>query len=118
MSNAFFNQVEIQQVDRWNHGPLELVFVKDPNQLATGRLEATYAIHEWNQSQSGGFVRSGEAIELLKPLLPALERKANPNLVIAPQTANGISQLDVMLASLLPDEALSKAGIKPTSPRF
>jgi len=86
--------------------------------LVNGKFEALYAIHEWNQTQSGGFLRSGDAMEHLKPLLPAIECKANPNLVIAPRTANGVSQLDIMLASLLPDEVLDKAGIKRLNANF
>lgn len=108
ISNAFFHQAEITQIDRWEHGPLELAFLSEP---ATGRLEWTAHLHNWNATQRAGFVRSGEAIEGLKPFVPYLEERRNPNMILVP-TYGGNSELDVMLAGLLPDDILAKAGLE------
>ncbi len=99
MSNAHFHEAEITQVDRWDHGPLELVFVEAPEQ---GAMELTAHICEWNGSQRAGFVRPGESMEALKALVPHLEERRNPNLILVP-TYGGNSDLDMMLAGLLPD---------------
>lgn len=107
MSNAFFHQAEVTQIDRWDHGPLELAFVPEP---ADGRLEWIAHVHEWNSTQRAGFVRSGEALEGLKPVIPYLEERRNPNMILVP-VQGGTSQLDVMLAGLLPDAVLAKAGL-------
>ena len=108
MSNAFFHQVEITQVDRWDHGPLELAFLSEPT---TGHLEWIAHVHEWNATQRAGFVRSSETLEGLKPVIPYLEERRNPNMILVP-TYGGTSELDVMLAGLLPDEVLAKAGLE------
>ena len=60
ISNAHFHQVEVTQVDRWEHGPLELVFLDEP---VEGRLEHVAHIHEWNSTQRAGFLRSSEAMD-------------------------------------------------------
>lgn len=75
ISNAFFHQAEITQIDRWEHGPLELAFLSEP---ATGCLEWAAHLHDWNSTQRAGFVRSGEAIEGLKPFVPYLDERRNP----------------------------------------
>lgn len=108
ISNAFFHQAEITQVDRWDHGPLELAFLPEPQ---NGHLEWIAHIHEWNATQRAGFVRSGEALEGLKPAIPYLEERRNPNMILVP-TYGGSSELDVMLAGLLPDDVLARAGLE------
>jgi hypothetical protein len=113
MSNAFFAQAEIVQPDRWDHGPLELVFMADAPAGASDRpphshLLNSYAISQWNQSASAGFARDGEAMEILKAQIPSLERRKNPNIIMVPERADGLTELDIMLASLLPDSALAK----------
>ena len=62
----------------------------------------------WNQSASAGFARDGEALEILKAQIPSLERRKNPNIIMVPERADGLTELDIMLASLLPDSALAK----------
>jgi len=113
LSNAFFAQAEIVQPDRWDLGPLELVFLSDAPAPAADRppyshLLNSYAISQWNQGASAGFARDGEALEILKAQIPSLERRKNPNIIMVPERADGLTELDVMLASLLPDSALAK----------
>ncbi len=108
ISNAFLHQVEITQVNRWDQGPLELAFLREPKER---RLEWVAHVHEWNATQRAGFVRSSEAMEGLKPVVPYLEQRRNPNMILVP-TYGGNSELDVMLAGLLPDEVLAKAGLE------
>jgi hypothetical protein len=114
ISNAFFYQAEVTQVDRWEHGPLELVFMKEPE---SKRLECSALIHDWNSSQRAGFLRSGETIEGLKAYIPFLEERRNPNMVLVPTYA-GTSELDVMLASLLPDALLDRYEIERRRPNL
>ncbi|MEG3791262.1 hypothetical protein V1318_14125 [Lysobacter sp. CCNWLW3] len=99
MSNAHFHQAEVTQVNRWDHGPLELVFLAEP---IDGRPEWDAHIHEWNSTQRAGFLRSGKAMEGLKASIPGLEERRNPNMILVPTYAE-TSELDVMLAGLLPD---------------
>lgn len=108
ISNAFFHQAEITQTDRWDHGPLELAFLPVP---ATNHLEWTAHVYDWNSTQRAGFVRSGRSLEGLKPFVPYLEERRNPNMILVPTYA-GTSELDVMLAGLLPDVVLAKAGLE------
>jgi hypothetical protein len=108
ISNAFFHQAEVTQVDRWDHGPLELAFLSEP---ATNHLEWTAHVHDWNATQRAGFVRSGRSMEGLKPFVPYLEERRNPNMILVP-TYDGSSELDVMLAGLLPDDVLVRAGLE------
>ena len=58
ISSAFFHQLEITHVDRWDHGALELAFLPEP---APGHLEWIARVHEWNSTQRAGVVRTGEA---------------------------------------------------------
>lgn len=108
ISNAHFYQAEVTQVDRWEHGPLELVFLAEP---ADGRLERDAHIHEWNATQRAGFLRSGKAMDGLKASIPCLEERRNPNMILVPTYA-GTSELDVMLASLLPDSLLQQHNLE------
>jgi hypothetical protein len=81
MSNAFFAQAEIVQSDRWDHGPLELVFPSEaPSEAMAGRapyspLLNAYAVSQWHQSAAAGFARDGEARGILKTEIPSLERR-------------------------------------------
>lgn len=108
ISNAFFHQAEVTQVDRWEHGPMELAFLPNPE---ASNLEMVAHVHEWNQTQRAGFVRSGRAIDGLKPFVPYLEERRNPNMILVP-TYDGTSELDIMLAGLLPDRDLAQAGLE------
>lgn len=108
ISNAHFYQAEVTQVDRWDHGPLELVFVDEPTE---GGLEQTAHIHEWNSTQRAGFLRSGRAMDGLKASIPCLEDRRNPNMILVPM-CGGTSELDVMLAGLLPDALLQQHNLE------
>lgn len=112
ISNAFFHQAEITQVDRWEHGPLELVFLSEPKEK---RFELTAYVQEWNSTQRAGFFRSSEAIDGLRKYVPWLEERRNPNMILVP-TRGATSELDVMLASLLPDALLAKHGLERKRP--
>lgn len=114
ISNAFFAQAEIVQADRWDYGPLELAFLSEAPPSTTDQssphshLLDSYAVSQWNQGASAGFARDGEALNILKTRIPSLERRKNPNLIMVPERADGLTELDIMLASLLPDSALAK----------
>ncbi len=104
LSNAFFHQVEITQIDRWEKGPLELVFLPLPDDK---RAELAVAVYDWNATQRSGFLRSDETMGALQTAVPFLESRRNPNMILALENM-GTSSLDVMLASLLPDQALER----------
>lgn len=108
ISNAHFHQAEITQIDRWEHGPLELVFLAEP---AEGPLEQVAHIYEWNTTQRAGFYRSSEAMDALKTAIPSLEERRNPNMILVPTLA-GTSELDLMLAGLLPDALLQQHNLE------
>lgn len=108
ISNAFFHQVEITQADRWDHVPLELALIAEPMEQ---RLEWTAHVHDWNATQRAEFVRSGRTLEGLKPAVPYLEERRNPNMILVPRYGD-TTELDIMLAGLLPDEALAAAGLE------
>lgn len=57
------------------------------------------------------FFRSSEALDGLKPFVPHLEKRTNPNIILVP-TRNGRSSLDVMLAGLLPDHVLEQHNLE------
>jgi hypothetical protein len=107
ISNAFLKQIDVTQLDRWDHGPLELAIVPEPTE---GHLEFVGALFEWNSTQRGGFLRSGEALESLQKWVRFLEQRRNPNMIIVPQVGS-TTALDHMLAGLLPDACLAKAGL-------
>ena len=108
ISNAHFHQAEVTQVDRWEHGPLELVYLPEPE---NGHLQRDAHIHEWNATQRAGFLRSGKAIDGLKATIPCLEERRNPNMILVP-TYGGASELDVMLGSLVPDNVLQQHNLE------
>lgn len=113
VSNAFFDQAEVVQADRWEFGPLELVFVDvgeaaRPNRRE--RLDAEMHIATWNRHSRGGFLRDADACEFVFRRFPAIQRSGNPNIVLVPRI-DGCSELDVMLASIVPDRILEQFGI-------
>jgi hypothetical protein len=115
VSNAHFMHAEIVQLDRWSHGPLEIALIDEPAFSASEfeeRCRFQMNANDWNQSYAAGSVRDGEVLEDLKKHIPALEGRRNPNLIVAPRLENGITQLHVMLASLLPDAVLEKAHLE------
>jgi len=112
MSNAFFHQAEITQVDRWERGPLELVFLPEPE---SNRGEFIAHAHDWNSTQRAGFIRSSETMDGLRKYVPWLEERRNPNMILVP-TRDTTSALDIMLASLLPDALLTNYGLERKHP--
>src|SRR5216684_3593193 len=114
-SNAHFSEVEFVQSDRWELGPLELVFVDE--RLRNGYfskrgLELCGAISLWNQSASAGFARPARSLFVLEREIPSIRSCENPNVIFVPrQQADGLTELHVMLASLLPDAMLHAARI-------
>jgi hypothetical protein len=114
ISNAFYLQAEIVQRDRWVGYPLEIAFVPSPGfvPLSDERLKMELALHDWNQTYAAGYIRRSDTFEAVTSKVPGIERRKNPNIILAPRNANGITELHVMLASLLPDEMLREAGIE------
>jgi len=119
ISNAMMdNQAEIIQVDRWDHGPLELLFL-DTAQVTRERfpVELNMALVEWNRNFRGGFARPGESLDTLEKFIPGLPKLTNPNVFIAP-TVDGFSELHAMLASVVPESILKKYGIEKIQAMF
>jgi hypothetical protein len=115
ISNAFFLQAEVVQKDRWSHGPLEIIFVQEPREpgpLAEDQFKFRYELYQWNQTYAAGLVRPGDVFEAVTARVRGIERRQNPNIIFAPVTPSGVSELHVMLASLLPDSILKSAGLK------
>lgn len=116
ISNAMMSQVEVLDTRRWEQGPLELIFL--PERLIGDGEEKSrllVSVYEWNQHHCGGMVRSGETMEALAGIFPTIEERKNPNFVFVPPHITGSSELDTMLASLLPDAAVASFGIKRTA---
>jgi len=113
ISNAMMNQAEVVQLDRWEYGPLELVFF-DASRFSgqEGRMstEVAMAVVEWNRHHRGGFVRPEEAVEVIERHLPGVLRMTNPNVFLVPRI-NGYTELHAMLSSVLPDAILRRRGI-------
>lgn len=116
ISNAFFLQAEIVQKDRWSYGPLEIIFVRAPRDPgpAEDQFKFRYNVYQWNQTYAAGLVRPGDAFEAVTARVSGIERRENPNIILAPVTPSGVSELHVMLASLLPDSILRAAGLERT----
>jgi hypothetical protein len=124
ISNAMMWQMEVVQKNRWAQGPLELAFIKEPPTESSplgavlgpeaGKFPALQfdsMIFQWNQSASGGWMRGGDIVDYFETLYPGLNRRENPNLIFVPQRSDGLTQLHVMLSSLLPDSTLRRMGI-------
>jgi hypothetical protein len=127
ISNAMLWQMEVVQRNRWALGPLELVFVREPLRchpaaqelvppVSEGEklsaLQFDAMVYQWNQSASGGWVRAEDVVDYLTAIHPGLNQRENPNLIFVPQRADGLTQLHVMLASLLTDGALARLKMK------
>jgi hypothetical protein len=113
MSNAFLKQLEIVDKDRWARGPLELVLVPTDGPFMATKAGASLqvALLEWNQSYAAGRARDGETFDTIAARIPGIEERANPNIILAPTTPAGLSELHIMLASLLPESALKDNGL-------
>jgi hypothetical protein len=112
ISNAFLYSVEIVQADRWLHGPLELAFVSPVSHgTREDQMRMEVGLHQWNQTYAAGYVRAGDTFDLVTASVPGIRRRKNPNIVLVPRTAAGVTDLHVMLASLLPDLELKNAGL-------
>lgn len=113
-TSAFF-EAEIVQLDRWKHGPLELVFVDDLHLSGQESIGIIGTVANWNLSYRGGFARSGWK-EIFK-LVPAIKRSRNPNVVIVPRH-KGFTELHTMLASVVPNTILKGHGIEKHRANF
>lgn len=110
ISNAMLSQADIEQTDHWEKGPLELVSF-DAERYRGSRAELVGVVANWNREYEGGLCRDGENLERLQRFLPGPFQSANPNLFLAPR-ANGFSDLEVMLGSVVPTSVLRKHGIE------
>ena len=114
MSNAFFDQANIEQTNHWDFGPLEFVSFDFEQYRENRKAELFGLVAEWNRSYEGGFVRSSKSLDKVNEITPVLgETKSpkNPNLFLVPKE-NGFSQLDVMLGSVVPESILRQYMIK------
>jgi hypothetical protein len=111
MSNAFFDQAEIVQLDRRDHGPLELVFLDGVLDREGQRGdEAIGHIAEWNRRFRNGLLRKADNLEWVQGMLPALRGRSNPNIFLVPRI-KGYTELHSMLASIVPEGILRRHGI-------
>jgi hypothetical protein len=110
ISNAFLSQAEIEDKNRWKHGPLEFMFLDLEKYPQQSHAELVGLMAEWNRGYEGGFCRNGKSVETLERLLPGLIASNNPNIFLAGRDC-GFSQLDVMLASVVPSPILEKHGL-------
>lgn len=114
LSNAFLSQAEIESLDHWEQGPLELIFL-DVDQIELSECEWTGLVANWNREYQGGWLRDGHTCDKLEELIPALKHTKTPNIFIVPRQ-DGVSELDVMLASLLPEETRQRHDIAIETP--
>src|SRR5205809_8517 len=100
ISNAMLSQAEIEQKDRWKHGPLEFIFFDVERHSQRSHAELVGLVAEWNRGYEGGLCRNGEDMEALNAIVPGIVTSKNPNVFVTPQEC-GFSELDVMLASVV-----------------
>ena len=128
ISNAMLWQMEVVQKNRWALGPLELVFIDEPLPGSAAKfaapgmegkkfsgLEFDSMVYQWNQSASGGWIRSEDVVDYLAAIHPRLNQRENPNLIFVPRRPDGLTQLHIMLASLLPDSAFARLNMERES---
>ena len=118
ISNAFLYDAEIVQTDRWAWGPLELALLNMANIPTELRFKLQMGIHEWNQCHAAGSLRHEDAFDAVTKGIPGIERRQNPNIIVVPRDASGLTELHVMLASLLPDESLKRCGLERLRPNM
>jgi hypothetical protein len=113
ISNAFMQQIEVVQKNRWDQGPLEIAFVGASPRISDGEdaFKLQVALHTWNQNYAAGQIRPGDVFDAVTARVPGIEHRTNPNIILAPVTDSGVSELHVMLASLLPDAVLRETGL-------
>jgi len=117
ISNAFFFQAEVEETDRWKHGPLEFIFFDSERHHDRSQAEVAYAAMQWNREYEGGCCRDDECIERLEAIVPGLRACENPNIFLAPREC-GFTQLEVMLASVVPTTILERHGIRKQRANF
>jgi hypothetical protein len=118
MSNALLDQVEVVQLDRWNHGPLELVFLDSVlDRWDQDHNRRICHIAEWNCCFRGGLFREAHTLEWVQEMVPKLRRWSNPNLFLVTRT-NGYTELHSMLASVVPEDILSRHRIRKRNANF
>lgn len=113
LSNGHMSQAEIIQSDRWQHGPLELVFV-DFFKLTT---EERHQITQWNMHFRAGCLRPEECVETVEKIAPWVLKSDNPNIFFVLQR-NSYTELHAMLASLVPETILKKFSISKRRANF
>lgn len=116
VSNALVNQAEIEQTDHWERGPLEFVFF-DSQKWRGDRVELIGLVSMWNRDYEWGSCRDDEALENLRKIIPGLGERKNPNLFLVPR-AEGFSQLDVMLGSVVPTRMFRPHGVQKRKASF
>ena len=110
ISNAMLDQVEIVQLNRWECGPVELIFLDNFPRPGPGHGEQLLTVTEWNRRFRGGYLRAGDSVEAVEKVVPALTRIHNPNIFLVPRV-NGYTELHAMLASVVPTQTLERHGI-------
>jgi hypothetical protein len=63
ISNAMMWQVEVVQEDHWEYGPLQLVFIPERRKK---HFEQIALVWDWNRTLSGGFSRTGDAVDFIR----------------------------------------------------
>lgn len=117
VSNAFLDQAEVVQLDRWDHGPLELVFLDGFLDRSKRYAERFFYISDWNRQYRSGLLRDADTLEWVQRIVPALRRRPNPNIFLVPRI-NGYSELHAMLASVVPEDILRRHGIEKVKANF
>ena len=113
---SMLHQAEIVQLDRWDHGPLELVFPDEAVCVPSHEM-AGFAF-AWNMGARGGFARPEDDLDAVQAVVPALRRpRPNPNVYLVPRVG-GYTELHAMLASVVPDEILTRHGILKLDANF
>jgi len=111
VSNAMMDQAEIVQADRWERGPLELVFLKDVEALD---IESELHLIDWNRHHRAGWLRAAGEVDFALKVAPRLREQENPNVFLVP-SVHGYTELHCMLASLVPEAILRRHGLRKES---
>lgn len=96
VSNALVDQAEVVQLDRWDHGPLELVFL---DRFSDDLVNVARLVN-WNCHYRSGLLRDANTLEWVQEMVPALRHEANPNVFLVP-CINGYTELHMMLTCII-----------------
>lgn len=108
ISKAHFDQLDIVQKDRWDQGPIEFIFLPEPE---VDRPEFVGHQVRWNTWFRACTMRPGESLEFFQRLWPSIAKSGNPNKFIVPSIGE-YTELHAMLASVVPSATLARYGIK------